>query len=240
MDEKSVKVFMLNGSHVCNPARGYKRGNSWTKFALNTLSKEITKIMPNAEITMVNLKDYNVVYCEGCGVCVSPGGACPLEKVPGDQVEELVSMMEESDIIIFGTPVYCMNISGRMKVFIDRLSRRFFQPNLIGKVGCAVITHGTIGFEEPIKYMGHVIRTLGMKYAGFLQVNHFYTNDEDIANIARKIHDIFTGKEKYIPSEEDKKIFNDLKSEIAMKGKKIWNTFEYWREKGLLDSDYYY
>lgn len=46
---------------------------------------------------------------------------------------EIYKVLEKSDIIIFGSPTYFANVSGRMKTFMDRCNPYWFNKKLNGK-----------------------------------------------------------------------------------------------------------
>jgi multimeric flavodoxin WrbA len=57
--------------------------------------------------------------------------------------------------------VYIDNVSGQMKIFVDRLADCIHYQVFTGKYGCAVATTWSSGGEEVISYLNHVINYLG-------------------------------------------------------------------------------
>jgi multimeric flavodoxin WrbA len=70
-----------------------------------------------AEIESIFLNTKKINYCKACSSCIISGqGKCIIEDDMGDLVNKFV----ESDVVVLATPLYIDNISGMMKVFIDR------------------------------------------------------------------------------------------------------------------------
>jgi len=65
---------------------------------------------------IVYLRDWHLGYCQGCYACEKTGKC--FQK---DGMNELCEKILAADVLAFATPVYFYNMSGQMKVFIDRL-----------------------------------------------------------------------------------------------------------------------
>ena len=71
-------------------------------------------------VEKVFLRDRNIGYCLGCGVC-NRTHQC----VQKDDMKEILDKMVEADVIVMATPVYFYAIDGQMKTFIDRTVPRY-------------------------------------------------------------------------------------------------------------------
>ncbi len=71
-------------------------------------------------VEKVFLRDRNIGYCLGCGVC-NRTHQC----VQKDDMKEILDKMVEADIIVMATPVYFYAMDGQMKTFIDRTVPRY-------------------------------------------------------------------------------------------------------------------
>ncbi|MFX0073266.1 MAG: flavodoxin family protein, partial [Candidatus Hermodarchaeota archaeon] len=67
------------------------------------------------ETELVNLYDYTIKPCLGDWVCVKLG-RCHIE----DDFKLIYNKLNDTDIVILGSPVYWANITGVMKNFFDR------------------------------------------------------------------------------------------------------------------------
>jgi multimeric flavodoxin WrbA len=61
------------------------------------------------------LADYRILPCEGHDDCAELP-ACPLE----DDMPRLLQKVYDADLVVFASPSYYEDVSGQMKIFIDR------------------------------------------------------------------------------------------------------------------------
>ena len=66
----------------------------------------------------LKLADLTINYCRGCGTCRASG-----ECVMKDDMDLVVDSIQQSDVIVLGSPIYAWQVSGTTKVFMDRLCR---------------------------------------------------------------------------------------------------------------------
>jgi multimeric flavodoxin WrbA len=103
-----MKIVAINGSH-----RG-RSGN--TNAMVTAILKGASEA--GAETVNIVLAEKNIKHCVACKACwfKSPG-QCVLD----DDMSDILSLMEGADVRLLATPIYCDNISGMLKVFIDRM-----------------------------------------------------------------------------------------------------------------------
>ncbi|MCI2000699.1 MAG: flavodoxin family protein [Clostridia bacterium] len=66
-------------------------------------------------VEKITLKDKRIAFCTGCLACQE------LQKcVIADDAVEIVRKMHDAETIIFATPIYYYEMSGQMKVLLDR------------------------------------------------------------------------------------------------------------------------
>ncbi|MCC0680852.1 flavodoxin family protein [Clostridioides sp. ES-S-0005-03] len=73
------------------------------------------------QVEKIFLKDQDVKYCIGCGVCYEKGGNCSQK----DDMEEILEKMIKADVIVLATPVYFYTMNAQMKTMIDRTCSRY-------------------------------------------------------------------------------------------------------------------
>lgn len=144
-----VKVLGINGSH--------RRGKRNTVYMLEA-ALEAAEDEGNVETEMIHLYDKELKYCVHCDVCVGkykmeareeklgfysesrkrhPGHAlhgCTIK----DDAQEIFEKIEEAHGIIFGTPVYILGMTSRLKVLIDRMRYMVHHNCLRWTVGAAL------------------------------------------------------------------------------------------------------
>ncbi len=107
-----MKIVAINGSH------SGKKGH--THFLIGKLFEGAKQQGANCkEIILANL---NINICKGCGVCNTKKHLLKCIYDGKDDVAMIFNEMRSADIIIYATPIYVFNMSGLMKVFIDRMN----------------------------------------------------------------------------------------------------------------------
>jgi multimeric flavodoxin WrbA len=144
--EKQLRILALQGS-----PRGLKsRTRKLVQFVLSGAAEQ------GAEVELVDLTERSIEPCIACDACALTGRC-----VFNDDFLHIAQKMSSSDGIVLGSPVYIDNVSGQMKVFVDRLADCIHYQVLTGKYGCAVATTWSSGGEEVVSYLNHVINYLG-------------------------------------------------------------------------------
>jgi multimeric flavodoxin WrbA len=96
--------------------------------------------------------------CKGCKLCLDKGEElCPLK----DDRDKLIEKMNLSDGIILASPNYSFNVSGLMKVFLDRLGFIFHRPRFFGKTYSSIAVQGIFGGKRLTDYFDFIGKALG-------------------------------------------------------------------------------
>jgi multimeric flavodoxin WrbA len=118
-----------------------------------------------AEIDLIDLADLEVTPCTACESC-SLDGTC----VFADDFPAAYDRMLDADGLVFASPVYVDNVSGQMKVFIDRLADAIHYQNFAGRYGCSVATTAVSGGDAVVGYLNHALNYLGVTTVGGMRV----------------------------------------------------------------------
>jgi putative NADPH-quinone reductase len=103
-----MKIVAINGSH-----KG-KAGN--TNIMVNAFLNGAQ--MAGAETVNIFLEEKEIKHCRACKACwFNSSEHCVIK----DDMAEIISFMEGTDILILATPLYFDNISSMLNVFMDRL-----------------------------------------------------------------------------------------------------------------------
>jgi multimeric flavodoxin WrbA len=123
-----MKALAINGSH-----RKGKNTAKMLKMVLDELEKG------GVQTELLELADMHVEYCNACNHCLRKT-ECTIED---DDVRTIAAKMLEAQAIIIGSPVYFGNVTGRLKVFMDRTRWMHMAENLLeGKLGAALTLAG--------------------------------------------------------------------------------------------------
>ena len=67
------------------------------------------------EVELIALPGKDLRFCQGCFACQKTG-KCVIK----DDMQGIVSKMEQADVLVFATPIYYYERSGQMKTLLDR------------------------------------------------------------------------------------------------------------------------
>ena len=114
-----------------------------------------------AQTETIVLSKQKILYCVGCGNCLTEG-ECSIK----DDVPKIHKKMSEVDGIIFASPVYLGTVTGQMKTFLDRCLPIGHRPSLQGKYGLAVVASAGI-MDVPTKvFLENALTAFGVTCVG--------------------------------------------------------------------------
>ncbi len=129
---------------------GSPTGGSSTDILVNTILEGAAA--NHVKTRFVRLNDKNILPCQSCGKSPEPD-YCFFH----DDMDELYGLMEKSEGIVLGSPIYFDSVSAQTKLFIDRTNclrpvdfsikdeTVFKKPLFKGKKGGIVIVGGKQG-----------------------------------------------------------------------------------------------
>ena len=89
----------------------------------------------NVEFEYIYLAEVQLSGCQGRLTCVKFGEhKCPYVS----ELAPLLQAMHSADVVIFGSPVHCFNVSTLMKNFIDLLVYQMHRPAFLGQKAIVV------------------------------------------------------------------------------------------------------
>lgn len=199
----------------------------------------------NVECEIVSLSDYHIEVCKGCMLCLNKGEElCSLK----DDRDKLIEKMNSSDGIIFASPNYSFNVSGLMKVFLDRLGFIFHRPRFFGKVFTSIVVQGFYRGDKIISYLNFVGKSLGFNRIKGRCLNSLepITEEEQkkldriIEKQSKRFYSALIKKEYPVPTFFQLMIFRMSRTSIKLLLNESWRDFTYYKKNGWFESDYYY
>ena len=127
-------------------------------------------------IAKINLYEKRLAFCTGCRLCLI-SGMC----VQKDDIQEIISLLRESQIVVLAAPTYWANVPAPVKNLFDRLlgtameeTAAFPKPRLSGKkyvllTACNTPAPFSWIFGQSrgaIRNMDEFFKTAGMKSMG--------------------------------------------------------------------------
>ena len=101
-----------------------------------------------AETELVLVAGKDIGPCIACGGC-SEDAICKTE----DDMQEIYRQLEDADGIIFGTPVYFINVSAQAKAVIDRTYAFLRKGKLRGKAAAAMVAARRVGAGQVLSLL---------------------------------------------------------------------------------------
>lgn len=104
-----MRITILNGS----PRPG---GN--TEIMAHAFEKGALEA--GHEVTLINLAGKKVAGCLGCQYCFAHDGEC----VQKDDMADILKVIDQTDLLVFASPIYWFDITAQLKSVIDRMYAR--------------------------------------------------------------------------------------------------------------------
>ncbi|NYB51542.1 MAG: flavodoxin family protein [Methanobacteriaceae archaeon] len=227
-----MKIFGFIGSPL------KKKSNTYTLTKM--MIDELLQRDNNIKYNLFTAGDVDIQPCNGCWLCMTKG-TCPLDEK--DDMAFLKGKMLESDLIIWGSPVYAMQVSGQMKTFLDRLASWYHTLRLAGKPGITVSTTAGAGLEEVHQYLRLVLNAAGVKtiYSldayGTLPGTLTYPENalKSAHKAAGKVYPFLNGEKTVESDNELENSFQVNKKKIVFGADVLRADYNYWREHGMLE-----
>jgi len=161
-----MKIVVINAS----PKGKYSNTNVMVQAFLKGAQEA------GAETLSIYLSEKEIKHCKGCHICWTKGpGRC----VTNDDMLGVLSSMGGANIIAFATPVYFENISGMLKVFMDRMT-------MIGS------PHSQKDIEEKVQEINSsemlIPKLMMISNCGFPDRDEFQVVSLWIKRVAQKMH----------------------------------------------------
>ncbi len=158
----------------------------------------------------------------------------------------MLEKMENSDGIILATPNYAFQVSARMKNLLDRLAYVYHRPRFFGKTCTAIVVQGMLGGGDILKYLHTAGANLGFTVSKGCCITALdpMTERQD-KELSRKIERasarFYEQLRRPTPSPSFFRLMMFRMARTSIKTlDDSYRDYQYYKEKGWLDSDYYY
>lgn len=82
----------------------------------------------DAEVEVVNLRDYPIDFCTNCRQCALEPGDSPGRCVIDDGMQALIDRIEAADGLVFASPTNLGSVTAQFKRFMERLTPYIWWP----------------------------------------------------------------------------------------------------------------
>jgi hypothetical protein len=159
-----------------------------------------------------------------------------------------IDKMNNSDGIIFASPNYSFNISGLMKVFLDRLGFIFHRPRFFGKAFTSIVVQGFYRGGKIIDYFNFIGKALGFNIVKGCCLNSLEPMtekeqkkfDKIIEKQSKKFYSTLIKKKYPKPTLFKLMMFRMSRTSIKLLLDESWRDYTYYKNNGWFGSNYYY
>lgn len=175
-----MKIVGLSGSIV----------GSKTRTAMDYTVKSITEKYPDAEVTLIDLADYNIQFSDGRNYLEYEGDTGFVTKT-----------IMEADAIIIGTPIFQASIPATLKNIFDLLPVNAFRDKVVSMLVTAGSSKHYLITEQQLKPILSYMKAQIVQTYVFIEEKDFHRkeiiNDDVIFRINRLVEDTVVLTETY-------------------------------------------
>ena len=182
-----MKIVGISGSIV----------GSKTRTAMDYMVKEVTENYRDAEVTLIDLADYDVSFSDGRSYLEYEGDTGFVTKT-----------IMEADAIIIGTPIFQASIPATLKNIFDLLPVNAFRDKVVSMLVTAGSPKHYLIVETQLKPILAYMKAQIVQTYVFIEEKDFHrkeiVNDDVLFRIDRLVEDTIVLTETYTKIREEK------------------------------------
>jgi len=184
-------------------------------------------------VTVLNLSDYQIYDCTGCEICIRKTSSCYQK----DDSQTILPQLVGADGVILASPVYVMNITGRLKSLIDKTASWIHRPPMAGKPVLSVATTAGAGLKQVQDYLDKVAIQWGMHPTDRIGRSVMNQSPLSQAEVSDFVWHLNNPTSVYVPSLSQVMQYQ-VQKVLALKVSAL--DREYWAARGWDRQLYYY
>ena len=188
-----MKIVGLSGSKV----------GSKTRAAMDYTLKSAKEKYPDAEITLIDLAEFDVQFSDGRNYWEYEG-----------DTKYVTESIIAADAIIIGTPVFQASIPGTLKNIFDLLPVNAFRDKVVSMLVTAGTPKHYLVVEQQLKPILAYMKAQIVQTYVFIEEKDFYrkeiTNDDVLFRIERLVEDTVVLTDTYTSIREAKEAVYDF------------------------------
>jgi multimeric flavodoxin WrbA len=192
-----------------------------------------------ARTELIDVYELDIGYCTACGVCYATGECTLIDDFP-----DVFDDMMNAEGIVFGSPNYIDSITAPLKAVFDRMADAIHCQMFTGKFGCSVCTAGGSNQDEVVKYMNHVITSLGGTSIGGVGVavardpSALGRGKSDAHALGKKLVQSIRGEHAYPEQDAIHKQRRDYFCQLIRLNKARWShEYDWWVQMGWMPEE---
>ncbi|WP_209123317.1 NADPH-dependent FMN reductase [Alkalihalobacillus sp. BA299] len=153
---------------------------SKTRVVVSTVLDEIVKVDPSIEVKLLDLKEYNVQFCDGRD---------PSEY--NEDTKKVFDIMKSGDVFLMGTPIFNASLSGPLKNLIDLTPVSTFKNKVMGFIATGGTYQHYLVIENQLKPIAGYFRSFVAPSYVYATNDHFNKNNEVVdEEVLERIHNL--------------------------------------------------
>ena len=135
---------------------GSPRKTHNTATILNKALEGVKAADPQAQTELIHLYSHDFSGCVSCFECKRLGGKSYGKCAVRDGLTPILERLADADGIIFGSPVYFHSITGKMRMFFERLLFQYFVYTMNVPYQVMLESHYTESFQSMESFIQRV------------------------------------------------------------------------------------
>ncbi|MEH7384449.1 NAD(P)H-dependent oxidoreductase [Bacillus sp. JJ1521] len=152
---------------------------SKTKVVVQKVAEEVKKNDPEIEVEVLDLKEYNLQFCDGRDPSTYTG-----------DTKKVIDIVSSADFYIIGTPIFQGSITGALKNLFDLIPPKEFRNKVMGFVATGGTYQHYLVIENQLKPIAGYFRAYVAPGSVYATNDHFNAQNEiiDADVLSRIIH----------------------------------------------------
>jgi FMN reductase/FAD reductase [NAD(P)H] len=140
-----------------------------TSIVVQKVLKEVKKHHPNVEIELMDLREYDVQFCDGRDPAAYTG-----------DTKKVLDIIQSADFYIIGTPIFQGSLSGPLKNLFDLINPKDIRNKVMGFVATGGTYQHYLVIENQLKPIAGFFRAFVAPGYVYVNSNHFNKDNEII------------------------------------------------------------
>lgn len=140
---------------------------SKTKVVVQKVLSEIKEKSPEIEVELLDLKEYNVQFCDGRDPSTYSG-----------DTKKVIDLVSSADFYIIGTPIFQGSLTGALKNLFDLVPPSVFRNKVMGFVATGGTYQHYLVIENQLKPIASYFRAFVAPGSVYAHNDHFNSNNE--------------------------------------------------------------
>jgi FAD reductase [NAD(P)H] len=151
-----------------------------TAVLVKSVLDEIKRIDPQSEVTFLDLRDYDMQFCDG-----------RKPELYNEDTQKIIQMVSNADAFLIGFPVFNCSMPAPLKNIFDLVSPEVFRNKVMGFVANGGTYQHYLVIENQLKPIAGYFRAYVAPSYVYANINHFdFNNEIKDADVLKRIKDL--------------------------------------------------